>query len=137
MIVVDTNVIASLVLPTSGRTESAVRLLAAERDWCAPVLWRSELTNVLATGVRTRWFDLDFALLALDAACDLIGDNEFTVPSAAVLELAGETGCTAYDVEFAYLARELSVPLVTFDRQLQAAFPELARSTDGYLSGLR
>ncbi|HSL17869.1 MAG TPA: type II toxin-antitoxin system VapC family toxin [Methylomirabilota bacterium] len=137
MIVVDTNVIASLVLPTGSRTDSAMRLLELDRDWCAPVLWRSELTNVLATGVRTRWFDLDFALQALDAACDVIGDNEFSVPSAPVLELAAETGCTAYDAEFAYLARELSVPLVTLDRQLLRAFPELARSTDDYLSGVR
>lgn len=134
MIVVDTNVIASLVLPMSDQTEAAVRLLTVERDWSAPILWRSELTNVLATGVRNRWFDLELALEALDTACEVIGENEFSVPCAPVLKLASESGCTAYDAEFVLLARELSVPLVTRDRQLLRAFPEIARSTDEMLS---
>ncbi len=52
MIVADTNVIAALLLPTTGHTEAAMRLLDADHDWAAPLPWRSEFTHVLTTGVR-------------------------------------------------------------------------------------
>jgi len=51
MIVVDTNVIAYLYLPTDY-TRLAEQLLAKEPDWAAPLLWRSELRNVLALYLR-------------------------------------------------------------------------------------
>jgi predicted nucleic acid-binding protein len=126
VIVVDTNVIAALVLPTSDKTEMAMRLLEVERDWAAPVLWRSEFTNILATGVRNSWFDLPLARGALVAAEDVIGDAEFTVPAEEVLELAASSGCTGYDVEFVVLAQDLAVRLITLDKEILRAFPEVA-----------
>lgn len=126
MIVVDTNVIAALILPTSDHTEPAMRLLEADREWAAPLLWRSEFTNILATGVRNGWLDLPQALEALETAHEVIGDNQFAVPADEVLQLAAGSGCTGYDSEFALLARELQVRLVTLDRALLEAFPEIA-----------
>lgn len=132
MIVVDTNIIAALVLPTSHHTEAAVRLLSRDRDWAAPVLWRSELTNILATGVRNGWFEMPQALEALEAAEEVIGDNQFTVPADEVLKLAASSRCTGYDTEFALLARDLTVPLVTLDKELLEAFPEHAVSLETF-----
>lgn len=132
MIVVDTNVIAALLLPISGHTEAAMSLLADDREWAAPLLWRSELTNVLATGVRNGWFDLPRALEALETAEEVIGDNQFAVPADEVLKLAADSGCTGYDCEFALLARELEVRLVTLDRALLEAFPGFAVSLEGW-----
>jgi predicted nucleic acid-binding protein len=132
VIVVDTNVIVALILPTIEHTEAAMRLLAADRDWAAPLLWRSELTNVLVTGVRNGWLDLSQASEALDTALELIGDNQFAVPADEVLKLAAGSGCTGYDCEFALLARDLQVRLVTLDRALLEAFPELAVSLEEY-----
>ena len=125
MIAVDTNVIASLLLPTSRLTTAAENLLRADREWVAPILWRSEMTNLLATGVRSGWFDLDQALEALATAEALMDGGDYQVPAAEVLRLASSSGCTAYDCEFAILATDLGVKLVTTDRQLLEAFPEV------------
>ena len=135
MIVVDTNVIAALILPTSEQTEAAMKLLALDREWAAPLLWRSEFTNILATGVRNRWFELSQALEALDTAEEVIGENQYAVPADEVLKLAVDSGCTGYNSEFALLARDLSVRLVTLDRELLQAFPEIAVSLDACAEG--
>lgn len=134
MIVVDTNVIASLVLPTSQKTKLAMRLLEVDREWAAPVLWRSEFTNILATGVRQGWFDLPRAMGALAAAQDVIGDAEFEVPAEKVLEVATSSGCTGYDSEFVVLAQDLSVQLITLDKQVLGSFPDTAVSLDHVVS---
>ncbi len=67
----------------------------------------------------------------LDTAEEVIGENQYAVPADEVLKLAVSSGCTGYDSEFALLARDLSVRLVTLDRELLRAFPEIAVSLDG------
>jgi len=126
MIAVDTSVIAALVLPTSDSTIAATMLLSSDRDWVAPLLWRSELTNILATGTRNEWFTLDQALEALSTAEELMDGGEYQVPAPDVLRLASETGCTGYDCEFVVLARDLDIKLVTLDRQILKSFPGTA-----------
>jgi predicted nucleic acid-binding protein len=126
MIAVDTSVIAALVLPTSDATAAATKLLSSDRDWVAPLLWRSELTNILASGTRNGWFTLDQALEALSTAEELMDGGEYRVPALDVLRLASETGCTGYDCEFVVLARDLEVKLVTLDRQILKSFPGTA-----------
>lgn len=128
MIVVDTNVIASLVLPTSEQSASAVALLEVDRDWSAPVLWRSEFCNILATGVRNRWLNLEQAHEALRVAEELMEGSGFEVAATEVLETAVASRCTAYDSEFVVLARDLGARLVTLDSSVLKAFPEIAVS---------
>lgn len=53
MIVVDSNVLAYLYLP-SEYTEAAERLLERKPEWHAPILWRSEFRNILAGYLRRR-----------------------------------------------------------------------------------
>jgi predicted nucleic acid-binding protein len=130
MIVADTNVIAAAVLPTSGQTAKARSLMETDRDWAAPLLWRSEFCNVLATGVRAGWLDGGQALTALSAALDLMQGSDFSVPVGEVLRLAMASGCTAYDCEFVVLARDLGVKLVTLDQAILKAFPDIAASLD-------
>ena len=128
MIAVDTNVIAALVLPTSQHTRAAERLLRQDREWAAPVLWRSEFTDILATGTRNEWFTLDQAIEALGTAEAVMDGGEYLVPASDVLRLASDTGCTGYDSEFVVLARDLDVRLVTLDQQILDTFPEVAIS---------
>jgi len=54
------------------------------------------------------------------------------VDGQAILSLALESGCSAY--EFAWLARALRVPLVTADRQVLGAFPDTAMPGDVFLA---
>jgi predicted nucleic acid-binding protein len=125
MIVVDTNVIAYLMLP-GEHTQAARHLLATDPSWCAPLLWRSELRNVLALYVRQRHLTVEEACELQTASEALLDGREYAVRSDDVLSLAAESGRSAYDCEFVALARSLGVPLVTSDRQLLASFPETA-----------
>ncbi len=126
MIAVDTNVIAYLYLP-GDRTAAAVALLRSDSDWCAPLLWRSELRNVLATQIRAQRLDLASAQSIQTEAEHLLNGREFAVDSAEVLRLAAEAGCSAYDSEFVVLADYLDVRLYSADRRLVERFPRRAR----------
>ena len=126
MIVVDTNVVAALILPTAGQSRAAAALLESDRDWAAPLLWRSEFCNILATGVRHGWLSEAQAVEALGSAEDLMQGGDYAVPAPEVVRTAVASGCTAYDCEFVVLARELGVRLITLDRAVLAAFPTVA-----------
>lgn len=123
MRVVDTNVIAYLFLE-SERTPQAERALARDPEWVAPLLWRSEMRNVLAVQVRQGKLDAARARRLMAEAERLLAGGEYTVASRDVLDLAAASGCSAYDCEFVALARDLAVPLVTTDRRLLEAFPD-------------
>lgn len=129
MIVADTNVIAYLLLP-SPQTAAAERLFRADPDWIAPILWRSELRNVLALYVRRSLITLQDAVRVQGEAEALLQDGEYEVASGDVLALAAASRCSADDCEFVALARGLAVKLVTADRQLIAAFPDTAVALD-------
>lgn len=133
MIVADTNLVAYLVLP-GEHTGEAESVLIKDAAWAAPVLWRSELRNVLASYVRTGRLALDHALEMAEKAEELLATREFTVPTRDVLLLAAASGCAAYDCEFVVLARELGVPLITSDRALLEAFPDTAMAPERFLT---
>lgn len=125
MIVVDTNVLAYFLVDTA-QTPLATAAHRRDPDWAAPLLWRSEFRNVLATLIRRGALSLSQALLHFTDAELALGGRQYESDAGAVLELAMTTGCTAYDCEFAALAVELGVPLVTADRRLATAFPGTA-----------
>lgn len=124
MIVVDSNIVAYLYLP-GDQTAAAERLLLREPEWAAPLLWRSEMRNVLALHIRQRRLDFERAFEIQREAETLMADNEYDVDSFDVLELARDSGCTAYDCEFIALARRLGTRLFTQDAKLRKAFPKL------------
>lgn len=121
MIVVDTNILAYLLIP-GQHTPSAEKLLLADPEWAAPVLWRSELRNVLATYVRSGRMDLTDAAALHAHAADIIGADEYEVATPDVLRLAKASGCSAYDCEFVCVAEFLGARLVTADTRLAKAF---------------
>jgi predicted nucleic acid-binding protein len=129
MIVVDSNVIAYLYLPTPF-TALAERLLERRSPWVAPVLWRSEIRNVLAQYLRRKSLTLTQALEIQEEAEGLLAGREFDVPSLEVLRLVERSGCSAYDCEFVALAIKLDVPLVTVDKKILSEFPAIAVPLD-------
>lgn len=125
MIVVDTNVLAYLYLP--GRfSEAAEALLLRDSEWAVPRLWRSEFRNVLATYMRKGLLAYDDALSIHRKAEALVAGTEYDVGAGEVLRLARESGCSAYDCEFAALAEHLDVRLTSADARLCKAFPGIA-----------
>ncbi|MEO0533661.1 MAG: type II toxin-antitoxin system VapC family toxin [Cyanobacteria bacterium P01_A01_bin.123] len=125
MIVVDTNVVAYLYLPTN-QTVDAERLLVKHPEWAAPLLWRSELRNVLALYIRKRLLTFDQAYAIQSEAEMLLSDREFEVASFDVLRLVENSHCSAYDCEFIALAIQLKTSLVTADKKLLNHFPKIA-----------
>jgi predicted nucleic acid-binding protein len=126
VIVVDTNVIAYLLIPGPW-TEAAEDLLQAEPVWAAPHLWRSEFRNILAGYLRRGTLSFEQTLALQSTAESLLAGHETSVESRAVLELVRGSNCSAYDCEFVALARQSGSVLYTLDAKLLAAFPETAK----------
>jgi predicted nucleic acid-binding protein len=125
MIVADTNLLAYLLLP-GERTEAAEAVWRRDPEWHAPLLWRSELRNVLAVKLRRQEMSLPEAVRVAGEARRLMEGREHLVDGGHVLRLAGASGLSAYDCEFVATAEALSAPLVSADRDLVAAFPGVA-----------
>ncbi len=134
MIVVDTNLLADAVLP-GDRTEAALAVARRDPDWVAPVLWRFELRNVLATAMRVRKMRLGTALAAFSVAEELVTDAELEASTEGCLRLAARGRVSAYDAEFVWMAEQLDLPLVTADQKLLRAFPGRALSPEEFASG--
>lgn len=129
MIVVDTNLVAYLLIE-GEQTRPAEAVLLKDPVWAAPILWRSEFRNLLLQYLRRQHLELPAAVRYMEEAEALFTGREYDVKSSSVLELAQRSGCTAYDCEFVYLARELDAPLVTSDKNVLAAFPDVAFSPE-------
>jgi len=131
MIVADTNLIAYFFIPGQF-SEKAKAVFLKDPDWAAPLIWKSEFRNVLATYLRSGHLDLDMALTLAREAEGLLHGNEFSVPTEKVLRLVLKSKCSAYDCEFAALAEELGIRLVTSDKMILSSFPKLALAIDRF-----
>jgi predicted nucleic acid-binding protein len=127
LIVVDTNVLAYLLLPCL-RTEQTESLRRQERRWAAPPLWRSEFRNVLTGYLRRDLLPLPRAVALMEEAQLILAAHEERVSTEHVLQLVSSSRCSSYDCEFVAAAQQLGVPLITEDRAILAAFPEVAQS---------
>ena len=132
MIVVDTNIIHYCWV-RGQHTEIAQAVRRQDPDWHAPVLWRSELRNVLTAYLRRRLLSRVQIGGILRAADQAMADGEHLVADDLVLEVVAGSTLTAYDAEFVALASALAVPLVTADKAVLKAFPEQAVTMEAFL----
>ena len=125
MIVVDTNVLAYLLLPYEFSSQ-ADALFIRDPEWVAPILWRSEFRNLLAGYVRRKTLTFDEVLKVQAEAEALLAGNEYEVDSRRVLELVRDSSCSAYDCEFIALAIRFGTKVVTMDGKILKEFPQHA-----------
>jgi predicted nucleic acid-binding protein len=134
MIVVDTNVISYIFLPSQELTTTAQQIFRKDSHWAAPLLWRSEFRNVLALYMRRQQMSLVEAKIIMRDAEAMMTGFEHTIASATVISLVDNSSCSAYDCEFVALAQDLNVPLVTFDKKILAEFEGTAVSPQQFLT---
>jgi predicted nucleic acid-binding protein len=130
VIVADTNLLGYLLIQ-GPFTAAAEKVLQKDREWAAPLLWRSELSSVLSIQVRNGRLGQVGAEAHFRRAAQLISP-EIEVHHVEVLRLAQSTGCSTYHCEFAWAAREAGVRLVTNDKKLLVAFSGLATSVQNF-----
>ena len=133
MIVVDTNIISYLYLPTKY-SDFAELLLKKEPQWSAPLLWKSEFRNVLSGYLRKNLLDFESIVSILHEAENLLSNQEYQISSLPVLNLVSQSDCSAYDCEFVALAEHLKIKLVTQDKRIIRNFPSIAYSLESYLN---
>ncbi|MCC6868056.1 MAG: type II toxin-antitoxin system VapC family toxin [Burkholderiales bacterium] len=132
MIVVDTNVIQYCWV-RGQYTETAQAVREKDPEWHAPILWRSELRNVLTAYLRRRMLTRTHVMEILGAADHALAEREHIIPDHLVLDVVASSALTAYDAEFVALAGALSVHLVTADKAVLKAFPERALTMEAFL----
>ena len=125
--VVDTNVVAYLLLGAEQYADEARTFLASVGEAQAPALWEAELANVLwmATrhGVLTVKEATDRLILADSLGIDSVPNRTLW---QGTLVRSHQFGVAVYATLFVELAARQQLPLATFDAALLKAFPKIA-----------
>ncbi|HBR27680.1 MAG TPA: VapC toxin family PIN domain ribonuclease [Rhizobiales bacterium] len=132
MIVVDTNVVHYCWVHGQN-TEVAQAVRRQDPDWHVPILWRSELRNVLTAYLRRGLMSRAQIVGILTIADKALAGSEHSVTDDLVLDVVTNSTLTAYDAEFVALASALSVPLVTADKAVLKAFPDCAVTMEAFV----
>ena len=133
MIVVDANVVIAFLLDTPLATDARA-IHARDAAWITPPLCQSEMLNALLQATKAQKIALRDALAAATTATRLLATRTDGCEPPAILTTAHELGLTAYDATYVVLARSLGVLLVTEDRQILRACPDVARSMKQHLA---
>lgn len=126
--VIDTNVVAYLLLGTESFVAEARSCLEAVSDPVAPAHWEAELTNVVWMAIRTGVLPAEEGPVRLGLARRLGIESvaTATLRQGALLR-AVAAGVSVYDTLFVELAVRAGCPLLTFDKAVLRAFPDVAR----------
>jgi len=132
MIVADFNLLAYLLIP-GGKTSLAEQVFLKDHEWAAPFICRSEMQNIVAVYMRHEGMSLAQGIGVMEHADKIWERRLYALPSADVLQIAATGNLSAYDAEFVVLAQQLQIPLVTYDKAIQKAFPSTALSAESFL----
>ena len=133
MIVADANLLINYVCATPF-SDLARRVKAHDSDWVSPHLWKAEVLNGLLIMHRAGLLSLDRAILAYRNAAASTSVSVHGDEPDAILTTAHTLKLTAYDATYVVLARSLGLLLVTEDKQILRACPDVARSMRQFLS---
>lgn len=125
--VVDTNVVAYLLVGTETFVDEARTCFETVSSAIAPAHWEAELTNVVWMAVRTGVLPAEEGPVRLGLARRLGIESVATATLCqGALLRAVTAGVPVYDTLFVELAVRAGCPLVTFDKVLLRAFPDVA-----------
>ena len=133
MIVVDANIVVAFVIENAFAPDARA-VHAMDPDWVAPALWQSEVLNALLNELKAGKLALEGALEAVKTATQLLRERTRDCRPSAILSTAHDTGLTAYDATYVALARSLGLSLITEDKQILRACPDVARSMRHFLT---
>lgn len=125
--VIDTNVVAYLLLGAEAFVDESRACLERVATPLAPAHWEAELTNVVWMAVRAGVLPAAEGPVRLGLARRLGIESiaTATLCQGALLR-AMDSGVSAYDTLFVELAVRSTCPLLTFDKAVLKAFPEVA-----------
>jgi predicted nucleic acid-binding protein len=126
MIVVDVNIIVNLFIE-GEHTPAASDLYKQDDQWCCPDIWLHEMTNVMSTYVKHGGVSQKKAAQILNNALAYFLDTTFSIPVSDVLNCSLKYNISAYDAEYIVLAKSNKTRLVTVDKKLNKAIPQLTR----------
>jgi predicted nucleic acid-binding protein len=95
-----------------------------ERVPVVPAIWRLEVSNVIATHVRTRGLSVDSARTMLAEILSIPVAVIDESPTPTIMQLAIDRGLTSYDASYLDVALRSGWPLVTLDHELVRAASE-------------
>ena len=126
--VVDTNVLAYLLLGTEPFADEVQQFWRAVREPIAPALWEAELANVVWMAIRSGIVTAAEGSSRLELAAHL-GIHSVATRTLwhGALARAVQSGVAVYDTLFVELAIRERIPLATFDAKVLEAFPEIAK----------
>lgn len=127
MLVVDTNIIAPFYI-RGADTERVLELHRSDNLWRTDPLALIEFSNILATYQRSRYLTTSEARACLIAAEGLLRPHYMHLTHETALTIAIRYRVTSYDARFLAIALHLNAKLVTEDKKLRAAAPDLTQS---------
>lgn len=125
--VVDTNVVAYLLLGTAAFVDESRACFERVVTPLAPARWEAELANVLWMAVKAGVLSAAEgpARLGLARRLGIESIATSTLSQGALLR-AIESSVSVYDTLFVELAARSGCPMVTFDKAVLKAFPDIA-----------
>lgn len=134
-VVVDTNVFVYVLVGVEDHAATAARVMERAPAIVVPDVIQAEIANALWQWVTHKGVALEHAVLCLDRARRLMTE---VVPSHRLwyeaLVLALEQAHAVYDTLFVALARQRGTFVVSFDRRMKAAFPEVVKTPAEFLA---
>jgi predicted nucleic acid-binding protein len=121
MIVVDTNILVQLWIPSDQSTLSE-KVFEQDPIWVAPILWKSEFRSAISLYLRKGIIEISQAIDIMRKVDSQMRDHQFDVDSIQVLELVASSDCSSYDCEFVSLAKDLNIKLITMDKKVLKEF---------------
>jgi predicted nucleic acid-binding protein len=134
MVLVDTNIIFSLLVSSAPWFDAARALYARDPDWRTESHALVEIGNVLSRYVRAREMTGAQALALMTDADERLRPRMIVAGHVDALRTAMKYKVSAYDARFLYCANDLGARLVTEDAKLRKAAPRLTQSLQDALA---